>query len=149
MLAWCAALGCLVWPSAYAADKPQRLRAALFVNGTLGDKSFYDSAAAGLRAAVRSENIFARVVEGGVDPSRWEPALADLVDSEEFDVIVVGTFTMVPLVEKLSMQYPAARFVMFDASVGLRAVPLQQRVLHAVPAKRRGLPRGVSGLAAG
>ncbi len=99
----------------------QRLRIALFVNGTLGDKSFFDSAARGMRELQRSLPVTARVIEGGIDPTRWEGALTDLADSGDYDLIVVGTFTMVPYVQKLAQAFPAARFVLFDATVDYRA----------------------------
>ncbi len=107
--------------ASHRASKPEasqkQLRVALFVNGTLGDKSFYDSAAKGLKRAHASLGIRDRVIEAGFDPSRWEAALADLVEGQEFDIIVTGTFTMVPIVEKLAAQFPASRFVVFDAAV--------------------------------
>jgi basic membrane protein A len=95
----------------------ETFRAVLFVNGTLGDKSFYDSAARGLKNAKSSLGIDARIVEGGTDPTRWESALTDLVDGGDFDVIITGTFTMVPTVQKLAAQYPHVRFIVFDAAV--------------------------------
>src|SRR5450830_1558385 len=104
-------------------DGAYRLRAALFVNGTLGDKSFFDSAAHGMQEVRRTLPVAVRVVEGGTDPTRWESALADLADSGDYDVIVVGTFTMVPYVQKLAGQFPAARFIVFDAAVDYRRCP--------------------------
>ena len=94
-----------------------RLRVALFVNGTLGDKSFFDAAARGVRQAAATLPVRARVVEGGIDPTRWQGALADLADSGEYDVIVAGTFTMAPAIERLAQRYPDLRFIVFDASV--------------------------------
>ena len=120
-LAWLLAIGALLalaslGPGAGSGvgGKP---RVALFVNGTLGDKSFYDAAARGLKNARASLGLHTRVVEGGTDPTRWEAALTDLADSGDFDIIVTGTFTMVPLVQKLAQQYPKVRFVVFDAAV--------------------------------
>ncbi|WP_034292961.1 BMP family protein [Herbaspirillum sp. RV1423] len=97
-----------------------RLRAALFINGTLGDKSFFDSAAHGMQEVRRTLPVAVRVIEGGTDPTRWESSLADLADSGDYDVIVVGTFTMVPYVQKLAGQFPHARFIVFDAAVDYR-----------------------------
>jgi len=94
-----------------------KLRAALFINGTLGDKSFFDAAASGMRQARDTLPVFTRVVEGGTDPTRWQAALTDLADSGDYDLIVTGTFTMVPYVQALAEQYPDARFVVFDAAV--------------------------------
>jgi basic membrane protein A len=98
-----------------AGDK--RLRVALFVNGTLGDKSFYDSAARGMRQAGQSLPVMARVIEGGTDPTRWESALTELADSGDYDLIVTGTFAMVPYVQALADEFPDAHFLVFDAAV--------------------------------
>lgn len=94
-----------------------KLRAVLFINGTLGDKSFFDAAARGMRQARDSLAVSVKVVEGGTDPTRWQAALTELADSGDFDLIVTGTFTMVPYVQQLAAQYPEARFVVYDAAV--------------------------------
>jgi hypothetical protein len=47
-----------------AADK---LKVVLYVNGTLGDKSFFDSAARGLQMAIDQLGIEGKIVEGGYD----------------------------------------------------------------------------------
>ncbi len=100
-----------------------KLRVALFINGTLGDKSFFDSAARGLAKARATMPVHVKVVEGGTDPTRWQGALTDLADSGDFDLIVTGTFTMVPYVQVLAAQYPEARFVVFDATVDYARCP--------------------------
>ena len=75
-------------------------KAALLLNGTLGDKSFYDSANEGL-TRLRDElgaDVFDFKVEqmGGsaADESKWEPTLLDYCDSKEYDVIIMGTWQM-------------------------------------------------------
>ena len=98
-----------------------KLRVALFINGTLGDKSFFDSAAKGMRQARDTLPVFVKVIEGGTDPTRWQGALTDLADSGDYDLIVTGTFTMVPYVQQLAEQYPDARFVVYDAVVDYAA----------------------------
>jgi len=108
--AWTGRLG----PGGSGSSAP---RVALFVNGTLGDKSFFDAAARGLRQAGDELGLRVRVIEGGRDPTRWEPALADLADSGDFDLIVTGTFAMVALVQRTAERYPQARFIVFDARV--------------------------------
>lgn len=117
-------LGCLYGLNALAHRLGQaggegdgRLRAVLFINGTLGDKSFFDAAARGMRQAEASLLLRTRIVEGGVDPTRWQAALADLADSGEHDVIIAGTFTMAGAIEDLARRYPALRFILFDAEV--------------------------------
>ncbi|MBC3919298.1 BMP family ABC transporter substrate-binding protein [Undibacterium sp. CY18W] len=94
-----------------------QLRVALFINGTLGDKSFFDSAAHGMDQARKTLPVFAKIIEGGVDPTRWEAALTDLADSGEYDLIITGTFAMVPYVQKLAEEFPENHFMVFDAAV--------------------------------
>ncbi|NRF69782.1 BMP family ABC transporter substrate-binding protein [Aquincola sp. S2] len=97
-----------------AGDSP---RIALFVNGTLGDKSFFDGAARGLRQARDELGLRVRIVEGGRDPTRWEAAFADLADSGDFDLIIAGSFAMVGVVQRTAGRFPQARFIVFDAAV--------------------------------
>jgi basic membrane protein A len=123
-LLWLVALAVSMATLAAASGRAQRepgaggpLRVVLFVNGTLGDKSFFDAAARGLQRAHDALGIRARVVEGGADPTRWQAALTDLADSGDWDLIVSGTYTMQPYVKILAHDYPDARFVIFDAAV--------------------------------
>ena len=123
-VAWVAALAAVLLVTAQLSRFAEsrhaagvKLRVALFINGTLGDKSFFDSAARGLARARATLPVHVKVVEGGTDPTRWQGALTDLADSGDYDLIVTGTFTMVPYVQVLAAQYPQARFVVFDATV--------------------------------
>ena len=92
-------------------------RVALFVNGTLGDKSFFDSAARGLAQARQDLGLRTRVVEAGLDPSRWESSFEDLAEGHDFDIIATGGFAMVALVQRIAPQYPTTHFIVFDAAV--------------------------------
>lgn len=123
-LAWLIGLFALLYGLAAVGERTDarrtgevKLHAALFINGTLGDKSFFDAAAKGMRRARDTLPVQVKVIEGGTDPTRWQAALTDLADSGDYDLIVTGTFTMVPYVQQLAQQYPDARFVVYDAAV--------------------------------
>ncbi|MDE1990967.1 MAG: BMP family ABC transporter substrate-binding protein [Rhizobiaceae bacterium] len=88
-----------------------------FVNGTLGDKSFFDSAERGMQRVKKELSVSTQTVEGGVDPTRWEGAITDLAEGGDYDTIVLGTYTMVPMVEKIAPQFPDIRFILFDGAV--------------------------------
>ncbi|SFS13919.1 BMP family ABC transporter substrate-binding protein [Yoonia litorea] len=90
---------------------------AFFVNGTLGDKSFFDSAQRGMDRLGGELGLETRTIEAGFDPTRWESALVDLADSGEYDTIITGTFTMVSYVEQLSQEFPEVNFILFDGIV--------------------------------
>jgi basic membrane protein A len=95
----------------YTEDDP--LTVALVVHGTLGDKSFFDSAAAGLERAEAELPVDVTVIEAGNDRSRWQPALADAAD-QGFDVVIAGTFDMTGFMTELAGEYPDTRFILFD-----------------------------------
>lgn len=97
----------------YTEDDP--LTVALVVHGTLGDKSFLDSAAAGLWRAEAELPVDVTVIEAGADRSRWEPAMADAGD-QGFDVVVGGTWEMGGFMQDLSPEFPDTRFILFDDS---------------------------------
>jgi basic membrane protein A len=96
---------------ATAQDDP--LRVAFVVNGTLGDKSFFDSAAEGMERMSEELGVETDILEPGYDRARWEPALADAADAD-YDVIIVGTFDMVGYLTEIAPLYPEKRFILFD-----------------------------------
>lgn len=89
------------------------LSVALVVHGNLGDKSFFDSAAAGLYRAETELGIDLTIIEAGTDRGRWQPALADAVD-QGFDVVIAGTWEMTGFMAELAPDYPDTRFIVFD-----------------------------------
>lgn len=98
------------------AEAVEKLRVAMFVNGALGDKSFWDSANAGVRRANTELGAEVRVVEGGFDVSSWEPALRRLAQAD-YDIILVGTFQMPDIVNSVAPDFPDKKFILFDATV--------------------------------
>ncbi len=103
-----------------AAPAGKGYKAALLLNGNLGDKSFYDSANAGL-TRLKEElgaDVFDFKVEqmGGTDQDqpKWEPTLLDYCDSGEYDVIIMGTWQMADPLAKAAAEYPDQKFMFFD-----------------------------------
>ncbi|MCF7928057.1 MAG: BMP family ABC transporter substrate-binding protein [Spirochaetales bacterium] len=97
-------------------QKEEPLRVVLYVNGTLGDKSFFDSAHNGLEMAEEDYNVFAKTVEGSYDSSRWEPDLTQLAEGD-WDIIIAGTWQLQEYLEKLAPMHPEKRFFTYDTSV--------------------------------
>lgn len=95
-----------------AAEGGKRLK--FFINGTLGDKSFFDSARAGL-AQLEKEGYKVQVVETSfTDRSKWEPGLSDAAAEDNYDVLVLGTFDMAGYLGKVAAKYPNKKFWYFD-----------------------------------
>lgn len=120
-----AALGVLAAGTMFAASLPANaaeytkdhpLTVALVIHGNLGDKSFFDSANAGLMQAEKDLPVKVKVIEAGLDQTKWQPALADAADTG-YDVIICGTFDMTGYVADLAPQYPDEKFILFDDTV--------------------------------
>ncbi|MEW6522910.1 MAG: BMP family ABC transporter substrate-binding protein [Bacillota bacterium] len=99
-----------------AAGQPKALRVVLLINGTLGDKSFFDSAQRGMELAKKELGIEFRTIEMGLDVSKWEPTLAD-VSQQNWDLIIVGTWQMTDYLEKIAPRHPNNRYIIFDTAV--------------------------------
>ncbi|WP_205747902.1 BMP family ABC transporter substrate-binding protein [Devosia sp. FKR38] len=102
-----------VFAQEYSKENP--LKVALVLHGTLGDKSFFDSAAAGMAKAQAELPVEVKIIEAGYDKTKWQPALADAADSG-YDVVIAGTFDMTPYITELANEYPDVKFIDFDDS---------------------------------
>ena len=90
---------------------------AYLVNGNLGDKSFFDSAASGLNKLEEDGRITLNTIEMGgtdADQPKWLSTLYEVADSEEYDVIVCGTYQMPDYLKEVAEAYPDQKFVIFD-----------------------------------
>jgi len=93
-----------------------KLKVVLYVNGTLGDKSFFDSANSGIQRAVKELGITAKTIEGGYDPARWEPDIAQLSEGD-WDIIIAGTWQLQEILEKLAPQNFKKKYITYDTTV--------------------------------
>ncbi|MDO4321778.1 MAG: BMP family ABC transporter substrate-binding protein, partial [Lachnospiraceae bacterium] len=95
-------------------------KAVLLVNGTLGDKSFFDSANAGLTALQEElgEDVFEFKVEemGGTsaDMAKYEPIMYDYCDDGSYDVIICGAYQVLDALTNAANDYPDQKFIFFD-----------------------------------
>lgn len=97
------------------ADKP--LRVALMLNGTLGDRSFFDSANNGMQMVKdQLENIDIKVVEMTGDDTKWEPAILDVAE-EGYDIIISGTWMMQEIFTRNAPEYPDQHFIIYDSAM--------------------------------
>lgn len=106
---------CTTTPDAEPVEE-EGLKIALYINGNLGDKSFFDSAKVGLDAVVAQYGYEVKIVEGGADDTKWQPGLLDLADGG-YDIIIVGTWQMETYVQEAAVLYPDTKFIIFDTTV--------------------------------
>lgn len=96
------------------ADKSD-LSILLLINGTLGDKSFFDSAEAGMELIKEKyPEITTKTIEMGVDETKYAAILEENVSSKAYDIIVAGTWQLKDKVQKISEAYPEQKFILFD-----------------------------------
>ncbi len=106
----------LVFLTAFAVSAQDALRVVSVVNGTLGDKSFFDSAQRGMDAIADEYDIEIDTVELGIDPANWEPGLLDVMsDSDSYDILIAGTFQMIDYLAANAHLYPDKYFMFYDA----------------------------------
>ncbi|MDD3395514.1 MAG: BMP family ABC transporter substrate-binding protein [Anaerotignum sp.] len=87
------------------------------VNGTLGDKSFFDSAEAGLAKLKADGRIDYKTIEmGGTteDQAKWQGYLEEVSASAEYDLIICGTYQMPDYLKNVAEQYPDQKYLIYD-----------------------------------
>ncbi|MBQ1307831.1 MAG: BMP family ABC transporter substrate-binding protein [Erysipelotrichaceae bacterium] len=92
-----------------------RIRLVYIINGTLGDKSFFDSGKEGLDWIDRDfgDKVYTEYRELTYDNSTWEQKTADIV-AEGWDIVVAGTYDMKDYIGALALEYPDTKFWFFD-----------------------------------
>ena len=97
-----------------AGNKPN---VAILLNGTLGDKAFYDSAANGAKMMQEELGLNVKTVEMTYDETKWMPTLIDFSEDKDTDIIIVGTWQMNEKLQEVAPQYPDKKYIIFDSAV--------------------------------
>lgn len=90
---------------------------AYLVNGNLGDKSFFDSAKAGLDELEAAGRITCTTIEmGGTDEDqpRWASTLDEVSADGSYDLIICGTYQMPDYLKEAATNYPDQKYAIFD-----------------------------------
>lgn len=92
---------------------PTTAKIALLVNGTLGDKSFFDSANEGLIKIHKAyPGTTIKAIEMGSDSTKFRSYVDDACD--EYDIIIMGTWQMYNHMAYACVEYPDKKFILFD-----------------------------------
>lgn len=97
------------------------LKVVYLVNGNLGDKGFYDSAASGIDKIKNLLEAETKIVEMGRDETSYEGHFLD-VSEQDWDIIVAGTWSVKELTEKTAAQYPDKKYIVFDCGIDRAAI---------------------------
>ena len=87
------------------------------VNGNLGDKSFFDSAQAGLEQLEADGKITFKTIEmvaTDADQPKWLETLNEVSDSGEYDLIFGIGYDQQDAITKVAAEYPEQKFVLID-----------------------------------
>ncbi len=87
------------------------------VNGNLGDKSFFDSAEAGLKQLQDDGRITYTTIEMGgssEDQAKWQSYLEEVSASGEYDIIICGTYQMPDYLKAVAEAYPDQKYIIYD-----------------------------------
>jgi basic membrane protein A len=112
------AAAALVLSAAIGAAQAAPKKVVLLINGTLGDKSFFDSANHGMQLLREKygDAVQTRVVEMSYDQTKWQPTLED-VAAQDWDLIIAGTYQMVDIMAQVAPEHPDKNFVLYDGVV--------------------------------
>ena len=100
-----------------AAEEGKVYNVAYLVNGNLGDKSFFDSAEAGLAQLKEAGRIdYVTIEMGGTDEDQptWLSTLYDVSEDGGYDLIICGTYQMPDYLKEVATQYPDQLYAIFD-----------------------------------
>ena len=100
-----------------AAEEGKVYNIAYLVNGNLGDKSFFDSAEAGLAQLKADGRIdYVTIEMGGTDEDQptWLSTLYDVSEDGGYDLIICGTYQMPDYLKEVATQYPDQLYAIFD-----------------------------------
>ncbi len=107
--------------TAAAAEAADQLKVVYLVNGSLGDKGFYDSAASGIKMMEEKLGAETKIVEMGRDETSYEGNYLD-VSEQDWDLIVSGTWSVKELVEQVAAEYPEKNHMFFDGEIDFSKV---------------------------
>ncbi len=119
-------IGCAGAPSTPSPPAPggaKPLKAILVLNGTLGDKSFFDSAQRGMDRARQELGVATETIELGWDPAKHRPGLEDVAANKDYDILIVGTFQMAEILADVAAKHPDKKFIIFDTAVDYEKCP--------------------------
>lgn len=97
------------------ANSEEKLKVVLLIPGLLGDKSFFDSANHGLDMVKEELGAQTKVIEMGIDKTKWQPTLLD-VSEQDWDIIISGGWEMTEMLNEAAEQFTDKKYINFDTS---------------------------------
>jgi basic membrane protein A len=86
-----------------------------FINGNLGDNSFFDSAASGLDRAEKDLGASVETIQANYNKTNWQPAIDAAASRDDYDILIAGTSDMSDLLQAVAKEHPDKKFILYDA----------------------------------
>ncbi len=109
-----------------------KVKAAFVIGGTLGDKSFIDSADRGLKKAVADFGIEYVPIEASSDPAKIDAAFTDALNDESIDIIIQSQGDLTEKLLEIAPKYPEKKFVIFDNPFDFEKCPECKANVYAI-----------------
>lgn len=107
-----------LWACSQAEVKPTpkaTLRVAVFVPGVLVGSPTYELMAEGVKqASEEKSSISYKIIEGGFNQAEWEPQVAALAASQEFDVVITSNPAMPEICARVALDFPEQKFITLE-----------------------------------
>ena len=99
-----------------AAEDP--LDVILVIPNSLGDKAFSDMIWNGINMAKEEYGLGEiRCIELQGDTTTPVPTLTELCETEEWDIIVTGTFSLLESIQTVAAEFPDQKFIIYDTEL--------------------------------
>ena len=97
-----------------AADDAKKV--VFMVNGSLGDKGFFDSCQEGIQRLESEYGCTVKTIEMGKDETTYETYFRD-VSEQDWDLIVAATWSVKEVFEEIAADYPENNYLFLDGEV--------------------------------
>lgn len=97
-----------------AGDEPKKV--VFMVNGSLGDKGFFDSCQEGIERLGNEYGCEVKTIEMGRDETAYETYFRD-VSEQDWDLIVAATWSVQEVFEEVAADYPDNNYLFLDGEV--------------------------------
>ena len=109
-----------------------KIKAVFIIGGTLGDKSFVDSADRGLTKAVKELGIEYVPVEASADPAKIDAAFTDALNDKSIDFIIESQGDLTEKLIEIAPKYPEKKFIVFDNPFDFEKCPACKANVYAI-----------------
>ncbi len=95
-----------------------KTKIVLLLNGYQGDLAWYDCSANGIKAIEEKygDEVETKIIEMSTDKSKYNSIITDTL-SEDWDVVVAGSWSMIEYIEQAAKDYPEKEFWFFDEPI--------------------------------